>query len=312
MTLLAAVGGLAAYKFLDDSLLFVYGFENCVDFISSAIVVWRFNRPGSDDDTERKAILEAREKRADVAISMILLVLGFGSIIVAIHDFQKGREEEEDQYLWALYYLAFFSLLVFGGMAMFKFRYADELKSKSLYKDGICSLIGASLALSLFFNTVLSLSTDGLLWWLDPAVAIIAGVGSLFYGLYSIYVPFVKEGLPIFSCSWWTYSNKGDTSTMPEDPQQDHGHNNGTAPDDQHVAIPESTVTSNTNYITGDMEMTPATAATSSNPSSTPPPSSFTHSQPSGTTETSPIHTDPEIGAYESKDKVDITNVDLT
>jgi len=308
VTLVAAIGGLVAYKVLDDSLLFVYGFENCVDFISSAIVVWRFNRPGSGDDSERKALLEAREKRADVAISMILLLLGVGSIVAAILDFQKGHELDEDKHLWSLYYLAFSSLLIFGGLAMCKFRFADALKSQSLYKDGVCSLIGATLALSLFFNTVLNLSTDGMLWWLDPVVAVACGVGSLFYGLYSIYVPYVKEGLPIFSCSWWIYSDKRDTSTTPNDPQHDHGDDSAIATNGNRADISEP----NTNSASNEVEMPRMTATTSSIPPSSPPPSSFTHSKLSNPIPPSPVTTDQESGAYGSQDKVDITAVDLT
>jgi len=311
LTLLAAVGGIVAYKILDDSLLFVYGLENCVDFISSAIVVWRFNKPEKGDHEARKALLEAREKRAEIGISMILAMLGFGSIIVSSEDFSKGYEEEDDAQLWLLYYLAFGSLLIFGALSVFKFRYADALNSPSLYKDGVCSLIGTCLALSLFFNTVLSLSTDGQLWWLDPSVALICGVSCLIYGLYSIYIAFVREGLPIFSLTWWIYSAKEPDNTNANnilpDPVYDTTVNN-----DHQLHLQKSTAetTNAETHITDEVEMTPTINTTSGIPAATPPASSFTHSQDTISTPKEP--SDLETGMESPPAKVDITTVDLT
>lgn len=310
LTLVAAIGGIVAYKVLDDSLLFVYGLENCVDFVSSAIVVWRFNKPGRGDHEARKALLEAREKRAEIGISIILALLGFGSIIVSSEDFSKGFEEEDDSQLWLLYYLAFCSLLVFGALSMFKFRYADALNSPSLYKDGICSLLGTCLALSLFFNTVLSLSTSGQLWWLDPCVALICGLGSLVYGLYAVYIAFVREGLPIFSPSWWIYSAKENTATSNNvlpDPPNDNSVNND---HELHLHGSNSDTRNGEKHISDEMEMTPTTNASSSAPAATPPASSFTHSQ--DTISTPAEQSDLETGMNSTSEKVDITTVDLT
>jgi len=295
VTLVAAVGGIIAYKILDDSLLFVYGLENCVDFISSALVVWRFNKPGKGDDLARKALLEAREKRAEVGISIVLSILGFGSIIVASRDFFHGFEEEDDNKLWTLYYLALASLLIFGGLAIFKFRYADALKSPSLYKDGICSLIGASLALSLFFNTILSFSTGGKLWWLDPTVAMTCGVSSLIYGLFSLYASYVIEGLPIFSCHWWIYSAKENNPT-------DSQTNPGVDTDSDAHNEPSQTPDSSKPETLNELEMTSTIAPASNIPASTFPP----------TIPSSSEQNDPEIGMNPSPQKVDITTVDLT
>jgi len=310
LTLLAAIGGIVAYQVLDDSLLFVYGLENCVDFISSAIVVWRFNKPEKGDHEARKALLEAREKRAEIGISIILAILGFGSIIVSSEDFSKGFEEEDETQLWVLYYLAFCSLLIFGTLSMFKFRYADALNSPSLYKDGICSLIGTCLALSLFFNTVLSLSTSGQLWWLDPCVALICGVGTLIYGLYSIYVAFVREGLPIFNPQWWLYSAKNCNTTLSNNNPQDNVDES--APNDGHQLHLHNSNDETSNdvaHITDEVEMTPTINAKSSIPAATPPASSFSHSQ--DTIPTPAELSDPETGIKSPSEKVDISTVDL-
>ena len=57
----------------------------------------------------------SREMRASVAISFILVVLGFGTVITASEDFAAGKEAMEN--LDALYYVSFFSVLVFGALA---------------------------------------------------------------------------------------------------------------------------------------------------------------------------------------------------
>jgi divalent metal cation (Fe/Co/Zn/Cd) transporter len=211
ITLAAAIGGITAYYKLDSALILVYGLENCVDFFSSAIVLWRFYLPPSSDAAEEARLL-SREKRASVAISFVLALLGFGTIIAASNDFAQGRSQEED--LYALYYISLLSIFVFGGMAMVKFRYARYLDSSSLRKDGICSALGTTLAASLFLNTVLITSTDGSFWWLDPFIALLCGLGSLAYGLKSVYKAYVRDNLPVCSYSWWMTGEKEPETEM--------------------------------------------------------------------------------------------------
>jgi hypothetical protein len=49
--------------------------ENFVDFISSAVVLWRFYAPG-ELTKEREKLLNDREDRAAVAISFLIILLG--------------------------------------------------------------------------------------------------------------------------------------------------------------------------------------------------------------------------------------------
>jgi hypothetical protein len=49
--------------------------ENFVDFISSAVVLWRFYVPG-ELTKEREKLLNDREDRAAVAISVLIILLG--------------------------------------------------------------------------------------------------------------------------------------------------------------------------------------------------------------------------------------------
>jgi hypothetical protein len=226
ITSIAGIGGVIAYYKLDSTLILVYGLENLVDCVSSAIVLWRFYLPPKSEAAEEARLL-SREMRANVAICFVLVVLGFGTILTASEDFAAGKEEMEN--LDSLYYVSIFSVLVFGTMAFFKLRYADRLNSKSLKKDGICSAMGAVLAASLFMNTALAKASKGDLWWLDPFVALTCGIGSFIYGLKGIYKTYVRDGVPVFSCSWWLYS--GDREADKGDLEMRHpGGANGSLP----------------------------------------------------------------------------------
>ena len=95
------------------------------------------------------------------------------------------------------------------SLTSFPFRSkANKLNSASLYKDGICSLIGTILAASLFANTLIIEAAPNL-WWLDPVVAMICGVVAFGIGLHAVVVARWVQGLPILTLKWWVYS-QGD------------------------------------------------------------------------------------------------------
>lgn len=208
ITFIAAVGGVVASVKLNSSLMLVYGLENVVDFFSSAIVLWRFFMPDATPAMEAK--LKSREKRASIGISIVLALLGGGTIITSAEDFGAGKEDYED--IFALYYVAFISMLVFGFLAWIKFHYGAKLESPSLKKDGVCSAIGAALAAGVFGNTVLTMSSNGDLWWMDPLFSLICGIGALVFGLYGIFKAYVRDGHPICNMRWWIY---GESSLPP-------------------------------------------------------------------------------------------------
>lgn len=212
VTFSAFIFGIVGFMSMGSSLILCYGFENLVDLISSAIVLWRFFMPVGSLDTEaRNGILAAREQRASIGISFVIVILGFMVTIAAIEDYMRGTEKEEKDE-WLLYYISFISMLVFGAMGLIKFRFSRQLNSESLYKDGICSMVGAILSASLFCNTIIILTSGGGAWWLDPTVALICGLGSLAYGLHGVYIAYVVEGLPIFSRKWWKLKRATSTS----------------------------------------------------------------------------------------------------
>jgi len=232
ITVLAAVGGLATFSLLNSSLMLCYGLENCVDSLSSVVCLWRFYTPGGHNPAIEE-ILEQREKRASIAISFVLGMLGVAIIAMSMEDFAVGYEEPENTEI--LYYVSFLSLLVFGVLTVFKFYYAKKLKSASMKKDGICSLIGTTLAGSLFVNTIIIMSTDGDFWWIDPTVAIIAGAVSFAIGLYGVMKPYA-DGYPLCSPRWWISSNvskKGkDSQLVLSTGEQDDNSDNDEEKDD--------------------------------------------------------------------------------
>ena len=135
-----------------SSLCLTYGIENCVNFVASAVVLWRFFAPTSlDDALERN--LQHREQRANVALGAIIVGLGLCLAIASMVDLTRGAESNEE--LAGVFVVSFFSIWFFAVLTCFKFRYAVRLESHSLKKDGICSLIGTILALALLINTLI-------------------------------------------------------------------------------------------------------------------------------------------------------------
>jgi len=196
-----------SYVYTGSSLMLCFGLENFVDFFSSVIVLWRFYLPSGKADDARLAVLQQREKRASLAISMILGLLGIGVVISAAHDFTLGREDDKN--LDILLIVSFVSILVFGVLTVIKFHYAWKLGSAALKKDGLCSLIGTVLSSSLFFDTILVMEIPQI-WWIDPTIAMLCGLASLAIGFYSVMYALL-QGVPIYNIKWWLNST-GDGS----------------------------------------------------------------------------------------------------
>lgn len=198
-----------------------------MDFLSSVAVLWRFFAPSTlDAALEEK--LQRREKRASIGISFILVILGVAVFFGAIADFRQAQDDPDK--LGSIVGVSFVSLLVFGFLSIFKFHYASILESPSLYKDGLCSLIGTILSGTLFVNAILIKSTPKL-WWIDPFVALLCGIGAGTLGVLYLYKARYTEKLPIFSLTWWLTSQgtketgsghgEAEMTARPEQPAAD-------------------------------------------------------------------------------------------
>lgn len=203
-TFIAAFIGIGFYVTAGSALCLVFGLENVVDFLSSVVVLWRFFTPRKITP-EREELLRKRELRSSTLISFILILLGIGVISSASYDLVNGAENDYD--LQLVIGIAFSSILIFGALCVFKFQYANKLESSSLFKDGVCSLIGTVLAAALFVNTLIIRANPDV-WWLDPLVAMLAGIVALFYGMYSV-ILLCRKRVPICQLSWWLMS-RGD------------------------------------------------------------------------------------------------------
>jgi len=205
ITKVFAITGIFFYSTSGSTMCLTFGLENLVDFLSSLVVLWRFWASG-EMNKEREKKLQRRELRASMAISLILMLLGMGVIGTSSYDISSGPGLGHD--LDIILIMAGTSVIVFGSLSIFKFQYANALASESLYKDGVCSLIGTILAAALFTNTIIIRSKPEI-WWLDPCVAMICGFAALFLGFHSIFVAWKHRRVPIFSLSWWMMS-RGD------------------------------------------------------------------------------------------------------
>ncbi|KAL7468894.1 hypothetical protein ACHAXS_009141 [Conticribra weissflogii] len=196
-TIIAAIGGIVGFKKTESTLILTFGLENFVDFMSSVVVLWRFYCPHGLDEL-KIAKLQKREERASLTISFIIGILGIFILSVAIYDFCT-QDKEQDMNL--LFVISFISILVFGSLSVIKFKYARDLNSPSLYKDGICSLIGTSLSASLLLTTAI-IEHSPKAAFIDPTVSLLIGVGAIFYGFKVVY-NMVQSGVPIFHPDWW-------------------------------------------------------------------------------------------------------------
>jgi hypothetical protein len=171
---------------------------------------------------------------------MVLAILGFGTIFTSTHDFISGEGKIEDADVLNIFaWVNILSIAIFGGLAVIKFHYADKLGSSSLKKDGLCSLIGAVLSLSMFINTML-MKADGAMWWLNPFIALCCGLGALIYGFHGIYKSYVVDGMPICSPRWWLAGSFSTSS--PRNNNQDLEMNNigNSSPGQNNRGIPGS------------------------------------------------------------------------
>lgn len=208
VTVIFTTIGLVYYDRTGSALCLVFALENIVDFVSSAIVMWRFFIPG-ELTKEREEKLKGREVRASMAISFTLILLGIGVIASSSHDIVAGGAVNDAE-IDIIMYLSLACLITLLMETAFKFRYAKMLESESLYKDGICSLIGTVLAAALFANTLI-IKSHPELWWFDPSIAIVCGIAAIVFGVHSMYVAWKRDGIPIFTLSWWLMS-RGDAS----------------------------------------------------------------------------------------------------
>merc|ERR1712194_384012 len=205
---MGAIGGVMGFSKTESTLILAFGLENFVDFVSSMVVLWRFYCPHGCDEA-KLAKLKKREERASVAISIVIGILGLFVFSIGMLDMLKDEKETDISLLFAV---SLVSIIVFGSLTLVKFRYAQELESASLYKDGICSLIGTALSTSLLLTTAIIDFTPNA-WYIDPVASLIIGVSAVVYGFRVVFVQ-LQSGVPIYRYDWWVTKKEGATATQ--------------------------------------------------------------------------------------------------
>ncbi|CAK9030014.1 unnamed protein product [Durusdinium trenchii] len=161
---------------LSENVLSVLGFgmEASLDGISSALVMWRFKTPKKRHfrDAEAAAIAKEardarRERNSAVGIGATFVasaVLLCASAVWKLFGWDPATPEHvQEERSGALYtsLLAWPSAVIFGLLAVWKFRLSKQLGSEVLRKDALCSVLGALLALICALAAVLEEVVDG-------------------------------------------------------------------------------------------------------------------------------------------------------
>jgi hypothetical protein len=147
-----------------------------------------------------------------VALSIIIGILGLFLICVGIVDILVA---EMDTAVEFLFLGSLLSIIFCGALAIIKFKYAADLDSQSMYKDGICSFIGVCLSASLLLTTAIIESFPAA-WYIDPVASLVLGVGATVYG-FKLILDMILSGVPIFKRDWWNMSETTPTENeIPE------------------------------------------------------------------------------------------------
>lgn len=125
-------------------------------------------------------------------------------------------------------------MLLIGRLTFLKFHFATLMKSTTLQKGGICSLIGAFLSNTLFVNTVI-IKNISEAWWIYPFVAWGCAVAAICIGPNTVAVANCIHEIPIWSFRWWLISSGDGIDEMTgQEPE----------PDDQYSIVGHGSFTS--------------------------------------------------------------------
>lgn len=109
--------------------------------------------------------------------------------------------------------LSFPCTLIFGTLAVIKFRMSDMLGSPSFKKDAICSLFGAILSFGVFFGTCIKSADEGA-WWIDGVVAVLVSLTCMWVGLRTM-LKNAEESNQWWTMDFWTSGEKAEEAKSP-------------------------------------------------------------------------------------------------
>jgi len=205
ITAVASIIGFTVFAAAHSPAMLGFGMENLVDLASSGIVVWRFYIGSKTTVTpEMEEKLDKREKRASILIAIVLFVLGVTVLSIAV---QHLAEESHGSNNGLLIGLSLPSAVVFGLLALVKFRMANMLMSPSFRKDAICSMFGAILSGGVFIGTCIKSANEGA-WWIDGVIAVLVSLACMWIGLRTM-LKNIEDGQNKFwTAQFWLSENE--------------------------------------------------------------------------------------------------------
>jgi divalent metal cation (Fe/Co/Zn/Cd) transporter len=152
------VGGAGIGVGLQGGALAVVGLagETLLDAVSSTMVLWRYKKGKAREFKDAEEAQRRMEDRDNERERRFTLIIGVAFVVFAtlllisslVHlTHQWTSEEAEETSATDSLFVAWPAFFIFIVLAVWKFRLAEQLQSKTLRQDAICTVFGAVLAL---------------------------------------------------------------------------------------------------------------------------------------------------------------------
>lgn len=166
--LLEAFAGIG-FGLADESLaLLGFGMDSCIEMASALFVLWRLGAEFSGHERQVR-----RERRAGIAVAVLLILLGAGTILGSGW-LLWTRQHPESTLAGGI--IAVLSLSFMFWLWRSKLAAAAALGSRTLRQDAACALGCIALSATLLVGSVVYAVAPAL-WWVDAAAALaIAGL----------------------------------------------------------------------------------------------------------------------------------------
>lgn len=149
----------------DESLaLLGFGIDSCIEMSSAIFVLWRLGAELSGHERQAQ-----RERRAGLAVAVLLIMLGVGTIVGSGWLLWTHRHPESTL---AGGIIAAASLSFMFWLWRAKRAAAAALGSQTLHQDAACALGCIALSTTLLFGSVVYAMAPTL-WWVDAVAALV-------------------------------------------------------------------------------------------------------------------------------------------
>ena len=156
------------FGLVDGSLaLLGFGIDSCIEMASALFVLWRLGAELSGQERQAQ-----RERRAGIAVAVLLVLLGVGTIIGSGW-LLWTRQHPESTLAGGI--IAAVSLSFMFWLWRAKLTAAAVLGSATLRQDAACALGCIALSVTLLIGSVVY-TVAPQLWWVDAVAALIIAV----------------------------------------------------------------------------------------------------------------------------------------